>query len=88
MGIPNYEKEIIRAIRDIPKESLPKVVEVVHLLKAGIISQKQPVAKVSKKQLTVRMRAFEEFAGSFSKVNKKVVKYVALSPEIEYAEFM
>ncbi len=88
MGTPNYEKEIIRAIRDIPKESLPKVVEVVHLLKAGIISEKESAAKVSKKQLTMRMRAFEEFAGSFSKVNKKVVKFVALSPEIEYAEFM
>jgi hypothetical protein len=47
MGTPNYEKEIIRAIRDIPKESLPKVVEVVHLLKAGIISEKESAAKVS-----------------------------------------
>jgi len=27
MGTPNYEKEIIKAIRGIPKEGLSKVVE-------------------------------------------------------------
>ena len=88
MGTLNYEKEIIKAIRGIPKESLPKVVEVVHLLKAGIISEKESAPKVSKKELKMRMRAFEEFAGSFSTINKKAVKSVALSPEIQYAEFM
>ena len=88
MGIPNYEKEIIKAIRGIPKESLPKVAEVVHLLKAGIIAEKEPAHRVSKKELKTRMRAFEEFAGSFNKVNKKVAKHIALSPEIEYAEFV
>lgn len=88
MATPNYEKEIIRAIRGIPKESLPKVVEIVHLLKAGIISEKHPTHEVSKKELRMRTMAFEEFAGSFSKVNKKVVKFIALSDEIRYAEFM
>ena len=72
----------------IPKESLTKVVEVVHLLKARIISEKESVPKVSKKELKMRMRSFEEFAGSFSTINKKVVRFVALSPETQYAEFM
>ena len=88
MGTPNYEKEIIKAIRGIPKESLPAVMEVVHLFKAGIVSEKELSPEVSRNELTMRTRAFEEFAGSFSKVNKKVVKFIALSPEIQYAEYM
>ena len=55
MATPNYEKEIIRAIRGIPKESLPKVVEIVNLLKAGIISEKHPTHEVSKKELRMRL---------------------------------
>lgn len=62
--------------------------EVVHLFKAGIISEKELATEVSRNELTMRTRAFEEFAGSFSKVNKKVVKFIALSPEIQYAEYM
>ena len=56
MGTPNYEKEIIKAIRGIPKESLPKVVEVVHLFKAGIISEKELAHEVSRNELTDKVR--------------------------------
>ncbi len=42
-----YEKKIIEELQDIPDEDIPKILEIIHYLKEGILSDKK--RKKSKK---------------------------------------